>query len=299
MLTLSKCVTPLLCCLRPSRAAASASAAGPPSPPRGNPAKYDGAGRRRVHTPPQVHAVLAAPKERVILIGDVHGCLDELNDLLDACAFDAATDTVILVGDLVNKGPKSVGVVAAARERGFYAVRGNHDDSCLFAREKRDADRTRGDTPAADDKYSYTDSFSAEDLLYLRNLPYTLSLPSHKAIVVHAGLVPGVPLDKQDLAGMYTQRNLVPCGTSCGDDLAGMYTWSDGTKKGVPWAGEWPSDQPHVFFGHDAKRGLQQHTHATGLDTGCCYGKKLSAMILPERRLVQVPAREVYAQPGG
>ena len=284
MFTLSKCVTPLLCCLRPSRAAAASAsvAAPPPQPPQR---------ARRVHTPPQVHAVLANPKERVILVGDVHGCLDELNDLLDACSFDATTDTVILVGDLVNKGPKSAGVVAAARERGFLGVRGNHDDKCLFERERRDAERARGDTPAADEKYAYTDSFSAEDLLYLRNLPFTLSLPTHNAIVVHAGLVPGVPLDAQDPAGMYTQRNLVPSGSS--------YTWSDGTKKGVPWAGEWPGDQPHVFFGHDAKRGLQQHKHATGLDTGCCYGKKLSAMILPERRLVQVSAREVYAQPGG
>ena len=90
---------------------------------------------------------------------------------------------------------------------------------------------------------------------------------------------------------MYTMRNLIP-------GAGGAYEWKDGVKKGVAWAGEW-RDGPHVFFGHDAKRGLQKHARATGLDTGCCYGRSLSAVILPERRLVQVAARKVYSQPGG
>ena len=51
-----------------------------------------------------------------------------------------------------------------------------------------------------------------------------------------------------------------------------------------------------MYFGHDAKRGLQLVGAATGLDTGCCYGRQLSAMILPERRLVQVQALRVYEE---
>ena len=58
--------------------------------------------RRRVHTPPALHTTLRDPKERVIIVGDVHGCLDELNGLLDACEYTEERDTVILVGDLAR-----------------------------------------------------------------------------------------------------------------------------------------------------------------------------------------------------
>ena len=54
----------------------------------------------------------------------------------------------------------------------------------------------------------------------------------------------------------------------------------------------------HVYYGHDAVRGLQQHALTTGLDTGCCYGRSLSAMMLPSKRLVQVDALNVYEVPG-
>lgn len=78
------------------------------------------------------HIVLQAPqlKSRVVIVGDVHGCYDELKLLLDKCAIDENT-TVIFVGDIVNKGPASARVVALARSLGAFSVRGNHDHSVL------------------------------------------------------------------------------------------------------------------------------------------------------------------------
>ena len=65
---------------------------------------------------------------------------------------------------------------------------------------------------------------------------------------------------------------------------------------GVPWSTRWPGPQ-EVIFGHNARLGLQQRAHATGLDTGCVYGKELTAYLLPERSIVSVPAERAYVVP--
>ena len=217
--------------------------------------------------------------ERTLLIGDVHGCLDELQDLLGVMGADPSADRVILVGDLVAKGPDSVGVVALARESGFSAVLGNHDAKVL----KLGRGVTGSSGLLSSGEHAYVAArLGAEDWDYLEALPLYLSLPGLETLVVHGGLVPGVPLDQQERRLLLNLRSITP--------------WGEPSKRvndGVPWASLWPGPE-HVVFGHDAIRGLQQHPHATGLDTGCVYGNALTGLILPERRLVSVKARRAY-----
>ena len=236
---------------------------------------------------------------RTILVGDVHGCLDELKSLLQACGFDASTDHVVLVGDLVNKGPHSAETVAYARESGFACVRGNHDDAALFAHEARSEAGARGsDSKYSELKYAWVDALGEADLAFLRELPHTLRLEREEVLVVHAGVVPGVPLAEQRAEDMTTMRNLVRA------DGGGWWAAASASA-GVAWAEEWRPEPTvvagvrHVVFGHDAKRRLQRHEHATGLDTGCCYGGELTALVLPEWRLVAVDAGREYTVPGG
>ena len=106
-----------------------------------------------------------------------------------------------------------------------------------------------------------------EDKNYLEQLPYTISLPEHNAIVVHAGLIPNWPLLMQRPDDMTLMRNIAVSE----DGNRTLYTAYEHGKKGAACAKTWPGPE-HIFFGHDAKRGLQMEKFATGLDTGACYG---------------------------
>jgi len=234
--------------------------------------------------PRVIHSNLNIDKDsKIIIVGDVHGCLDELKLLLIKCEFQKNIDKLVFVGDLVNKGPYSAEVVKFVRNIGASCVRGNHDDAALAQIMKK---MKEGEDYKP--HYHYCSDLNSEEIEWLTELPYTLSIPSHNAIVVHAGFVPGTPLEEQKLSDMYILRTVPSASSDDSDD------------KEVPWAALWKkNDGPHVYFGHDAKRGLQLCDYATGLDTGCCYGKKLTAVILPRREIVQVDALKVYEKVKG
>lgn len=85
-----------------------------------------------VPAPKLPHIVLSVAPKRLIVVGDVHGCLEELQQLLVESNYNKdAGDEVLLVGDLVNKGPFSAETVQFARESNFHCIRGNHDDFAL------------------------------------------------------------------------------------------------------------------------------------------------------------------------
>ena len=212
---------------------------------------------------------------RTIVVGDVHGCLDELMALLAKCGV-TSDDSVVMVGDLVAKGPDSQGVVQWARESGARAVLGNHDAHVLRARGG-DPDSTRPHVKVAA-------ALGDAEVAWLDKRPLWLRLDTASPhVVVHGGLVPGVAVERQTRDHLLNLRSI----TDDGEPSKRI--------EGTPWGAGWPGPE-HAVFGHDAVRGLQRHKFATGLDTGCVYGRQLTALVLPDHQLVSVPARRAYAE---
>jgi hypothetical protein len=218
--------------------------------------------------------------ERTIVVGDVHGCAEELQMLLRKCGHSRG-DRVVLAGDLVAKGPDSQAVVQFARENGVLAVLGNHDAFALAHRnDAGKADRSQG-------RRSYLSKLLPADWDYLESLPLFLNLGptrpgGHDVVVVHAGAVPGLPLDRQKREHLLSLRSIDDTGAPTSRLLVHF-----------PWAAQWRGPE-QLVFGHDAVRGLQQTAFATGIDTGCVYGRALTALVLPEGEPVQVPALRRY-----
>jgi Calcineurin-like phosphoesterase len=231
-----------------------------------------------------VDAVVERAKQRhprVIAIGDVHGCIDELQELLRECDYRPG-DLVVFLGDLVSKGPDSLSVVQLAREIGAIGVRGNHDYEVIRWAQ---AIKSGIDPPQArSEHYRIATKLGKADLKWMYSLPWYIHSHDLEALFVHAGFVSGIRLAKQNPRLMMNMRSILPDGTVTSKFFN---NW--------PWARLWDGPQT-VLFGHDADRGLQQYENAIGLDTGCCYGGRLSACILPEKRLVSVPAKREYFQ---
>jgi hypothetical protein len=217
---------------------------------------------------------------RTIIVGDIHGCREEFERLLDRLAFQTG-DRLVLVGDLIARGPDSAGVLRIARQTGADIVRGNHEERLLAGR--------RGEARLSPLHSDVANSLSDTDWALLEATPLTLAIPEHDVLVVHAGLDPALPLEAQPASHLLFLRT-VP-------DPAGG--------PAVLWASRYEHG-PHVLFGHHAMAGLQLHRRATGLDTGCVYGGKLTALVLHpgehvadafaarRNQLVQVDARRAY-----
>lgn len=201
---------------------------------------------------------------RTVFVGDVHGCAAELQDLLDHVAF-CETDELVFVGDLVARGPDSVGVLNVFRRTKARGVLGNHEERLLEVFEARESGR-RGPRlgPA---HYRLSHQLDDADWRLLSELPRHIDLPEHNVRVVHAGVDPQVPFEQQNPWTLTHIRTLAPDGGP---------TERSG---GQPWAARYKQG-PHIVFGHNSRLALQLAHHATGLDTACVYGGKLSCLVL-------------------
>ena len=241
--------------------------------------------------------------DEIVVIGDIHGCYDEFNELLEKVHSETPSKKPekclkILVGDLVNKGPDSKKVLQLCKDKYYnsiVAVRGNHDERVLNCWKASKSKKEK-----LDERYKWCSKLPQRYMDYLDSLPYSISIPALSCIIVHAGVDPSLdeahkttPLDT-----MITMRNIVVLKNPKTEETSYMCTKSG--EEGAPWANFWPGPD-HIYFGHDARRRLQNdHEFATGLDTGCVYGGSLSYIYIKGPRkgeINSIKAKKVYQPP--
>jgi hypothetical protein len=214
-------------------------------------------------------------EQRTIIIGDVHGCAQELAALLREAAVNPAQDRVLFIGDLINKGPSSKGVWELFRSVNGTSIMGNHELSMLKILDGQANKHEKYTDDLRRDFGSDLDAFIAD----VRHWPLWIEEPG--LMMVHAGLVPGIHPSQTDPWTLVTIRTWDGIGADLFND------------NHPPWY-DFYSQRSLVVFGHWAALGGLNREWVVGLDTGCVYGGMLSCLILPERRFVRVSARAVY-----
>ena len=211
-------------------------------------------------------------KTRTIVVGDIHGCYDELTELIEKVDLKR-TDRVVCVGDLITKGPKNREVLKLfMTDPRFSTVIGNHD---LALRRKWNGEKVDL-KPAQKATHKELKGEKEAYLGFLNRLPFTIDLGTH--LVVHAGLRPNVELQSQTTDDLTRLRTL-------GKNLE--------SRKGTPWYDVYHGEKI-VLFGHWPAPEPRRGQKAIGLDTGCVYGYNLTAYIIETDEFVSVPAKRVY-----
>lgn len=214
---------------------------------------------------------------RLIAVGDIHGCHKEFADLLDKLDLQK-DDRLILLGDLINRGPDSGKVVELAREHATASLMGNHELRHLNYR------RTDDPTHLKKDDYATLDQLKGKDWDYLEKMKLTYVDDELGVVFVHAGFLPDQPWEKQP-ARIVTRIQVIgkdgePHKRS---DMPDCPHWS------TLWEGP-----PFVVYGHTPREEVSRTKWTLGIDTACVLGGSLTAYVLPEKKIVQVKARETY-----
>lgn len=264
-----------------------------------------------LHSPESVEAAVVTRQplwtdqrsdlSRFDIIGDIHGCADELEALLCKLGYtvewSGRTPTVkppdrrkvVFVGDLVDRGPRTPDVLRIAMhmvESGAaYAVMGNHDRKLMRWLDGRNVQVTHGLQQSIEQLSAESAEFKNAAKTFLDSMRSHFWLDGGKLAVAHAGL-------KEEMIGRGSGavREFALFGDTNGEmDEYGLPVRRD-------WAAEYRG-KTSIVYGHVATAEAQWVNNTICIDTGCVYGGKLTALRWPERELVSIPAANVYYEP--
>jgi protein phosphatase len=240
------------------------------------------------------------------IIGDVHGCFDELVDLLRQLGYLIEVQSngntspsfsvkppegrkAIFLGDLVDRGPKIPDVlrlVMGMVEAGTaFCVPGNHDTKLMRKLRGKDVQITHGLAESLEQLNPEPPEFRATVLEFIDELISHYVLDDGKLVVAHAGM-------KEEMQGRGSGkvRDFALYGETTGE------TDEFGLPVRYNWAAEYRG-RAMVIYGHTPVPQPDWLNRTINIDTGCVFGGSLTALRYPERELLSVPARATYAQP--
>ena len=234
------------------------------------------------------------------LIGDIHGCFEELAELLGKLGYGIEIDgtgyslappagrKLIYLGDLVDRGPMAPQVLRLAMDTvaagQAFCVPGNHDDKLMRYLAGRDVKVAHGLEDTLAQMEREPPEFAGQVQEFLRGLPDYLWLDEGRLVAAHAGMLEN--LIGQDL---FRVREFALYGQTSGDlDELGL-------PQRLEWAREYHG-RAKVVYGHTPVSRPRWLNNTLNIDTGCIYGGELSALRYPELEVVSAPARYIYAQ---
>ena len=246
---------------------------------------------------------------KTFIIGDVHGMAVELNALIDILNPNP-NDQIVFVGDLVDKGDDSPGVVRFVRElaqtHNVVVVEGNHEDKHKRFRRNTEA---RPEVAAKmverqPELAEITEALSAEDVAFLDAAVPFHRISEHGILVVHGGIpasmdsFPATVEEAQALGGKRKKAfGHILRTRHVHHETGKMVQLGKETEADPFWAETFDGRFGHVVFGHEPfMDGPGVFPHATGVDTGAVFGGRLTAMVVEpsgERSFVSVPSRKV------
>ncbi len=231
------------------------------------------------------------------IIGDVHGCFDELVELLGALGYGEQSDgnwihpegrKLVFVGDLVDRGPKVPQVlklVMKAVESGAaFCVPGNHDIKLMRKLRGKDVQITHGLAESLSQLAAESDDFRKQVGDFIDDLVSHYVFDGGKLVVAHAGMK-----ESMQGRGSGAVREFATFGETTGE------TDEFGLPVRHNWALEYRGSAM-VVYGHTPVPEPEWLNRTINVDTGCVFGGKLTALRYPEKELVSVPARSTYAE---
>ena len=234
--------------------------------------------------------------KRTIVIGDPHGCLEEFQNLLGKVGWRKSIDRLVVAGDLVDRGPDSIGLIRFVKLNNIECVMGNHEHKYVrFYKHELKSSKSGYVNPMKfnHEKLELYRKMSNEDLEFLAQLPTKIKI-GNNLWVIHGGLdCTKVFSDQVDDKLIYT-RYVKANGEAISGD---SYNKEQSAKH---WTDVWQGPES-IVYGHFVHslgypRIVQPRpgVRMWGIDTGCCFGGKLTAISFPDETIYQVNALKEY-----